>query len=430
MDSRQSSQSSRTGESPHHNIWQGSPSRIQTAVSWDNLMQNLSIQPSSPSESGTPNHRAGIGLPARQLSGSQGRSFPNQRTLGSGRIERLLFPEQQQPPSSPLGTGSGVPLGPGVSQIPSSGTAMGVRLRDQRHLQAPPSPHFSHSLPNQRSLPAQFSASFSHMVPLEQRSVSSYVSSSPIPLPLQRTGSGRLQLSRELQQLNARAPSDSDSSLADPPRAPTRRGLGNVDGRSASASMRILQPSSQLRPDDPPPPQPRGRIALYMTVYEGRSRASDPLNETVYERRNCSIVAQLNPRSEKFREFCCIPASQVHRDKGLRHLRFYSTPEIPNPRFSAPGLLAMYFIAWVPRDQITILDHIMKFWRRRITPEWTHFTWITLYLDLLLDGLHITDSQKSMILQRQAEALACRWTTKLPNYKWCFPHLPAPPPGR
>jgi hypothetical protein len=212
-----------------------------------------------------------------------------------------------------------------------------------------------------------------------------------------------------------------------PPRPPTRR--SNEDG-STQPRMEIpaidpffrqtLQPRNIMTPQPQPPRPPADHVAAYLAVFEAHPRRSDPFHITQSSRRNCSIIVQSNVRVDKFREFCCI-ATPLRRPK--RHVQFYSSPEIPDPRWAAPGLLDMQFIAWIPHGQLAELDKYMKTWRSRVRDDWTQITWITLYLQHLLRERLITPSQmeKSMIFQDQTLRLPYR--EDLPNNRRCFPHL-------
>ena len=218
--------------------------------------------------------------------------------------------------------------------------------------------------------------------------------------------------------LQERAASGQLLSSEPPRRPPTRRSDDNTSPLPYAGQ--IFQPRFDLMPDSRIPPQPAGHIALSLAIYEAHPRRDDPLNLARPARRNCSIIAQCNPHSDKFREFCCIFTPQRWP---RRHVLFYSSPEIPNPRWTAPGLLAMYFIAWVPYNQVAELDRYMITWRRRVNNTWDHRTWIDLYLRSLVEKRLITPVQRNRATVLQAQALSCRYTENFPNARRCFPHL-------
>lgn len=216
-------------------------------------------------------------------------------------------------------------------------------------------------------------------------------------------------------------------SLEQLPRPPTRRSnySSSIQPQmTASANNTFFGPASQSRSIRMPQPQlprpPTDHIAIYLAAFEGHPRHWDPTDTARVHRRNCSIIVQYGAQMDKFREFCCIATPQ-RRPK--RHVMFYSSPEMPDPRWSAPGLLAMQFIAWVPRVQIAELDMYMKTWRGRVNESWTHTTWIGIYLEHLLNQNLITTSQIERTKAFQQQSFRLPYTVALPNDQQCFPHM-------
>ncbi len=215
-----------------------------------------------------------------------------------------------------------------------------------------------------------------------------------------------------------------------PPRPP--RQLSNLPDQHGSTQSRtttsikapFLAQNSHLRGITSPVPAPSlppaDHLAAYIAIYEARPSSTDSLHITRRSRRNVSIMVQARPGSDKFREFCCIPTPYRFPK---RHLQFYSSPEIPDPRHGSPGLLTMHFIAWMPRGQMAELDKCMMTWRYRVRPQWTHLTWIRLYLEDLLRQKIITIDQMNLTIRFQEQSLDCPFTEDLPNRRRCFPHL-------
>ena len=217
------------------------------------------------------------------------------------------------------------------------------------------------------------------------------------------------------------------TSSEQPSRAPTRRSgrIGSTQPRTTTPAAnpfvrQVSQPRSIPTPQLQQVSPPANRIAVYLAVFEGHPRRYDPFHLEQPSRRNCSIMVQTNPQTNKFREFCCI-ATPKRRPK--RHVQFYSSPEIPDPRWGCPGLLAMQFIAWLPREQIERLDGYMKTWRCRVENSWTHNTWINLYLGILIRERLITLCEMERAIVFQDQALHLPYTEDLPNDRQCFPHL-------
>jgi hypothetical protein len=247
------------------------------------------------------------------------------------------------------------------------------------------------------------------------------------PIFREQTLSGQLLSEQPLPQTLREQTLSGQLLSEQPPRPSTRR--SNEDGSTQPwtippATNPFFRQTSQQRNITNPQPQsphpPADHVAAYLAVFEAHPRQSDPFHIMQSSRRNCSIIVQSNVNTDKFREFCCI-ATPRRRPK--RHVQFYSSPEIPDPRCTAPGLLDMQFIAWIPHWQLAELDKFMKTWRSRINDDWTHITWITLYLQYLVTGRLITPGQMEKMMIFQNQTLRLPYREDLPNRRRCFPHL-------
>lgn len=163
-------------------------------------------------------------------------------------------------------------------------------------------------------------------------------------------------------------------------------------------------------------------IAIFLAVFEppGQTRMT-PLARSSW--RNCSIMVQYRPNVDKFSEYCCILAP---KRRPLRHLQFYSTHGLPDPRDNAPGLIGMNFIARVPQSESSRLDDLMKEMRRRMDDTWDQNTWTEVYLRDLVDRMLITQQRMQDLLDFQRRAIEAPFTGVLPNAQRCFPgaHIP------
>jgi hypothetical protein len=214
----------------------------------------------------------------------------------------------------------------------------------------------------------------------------------------------------------------SRESAVEPPRRPTtRRSAPPERPRPRTtitrAVIRSSTNTSPLRHTTISPPA--DHAAVYLTVYEVRNNTDMPQHLRP-DRRNCSIMLQRNARIEKFSEYCCIPTP--HRVP-KRHIQFFSTHGLPNPRDSAPGLLSMDFIAWIPPKHIGMLENLMKTLRLRVNATWDHSTWIRVYLEELVQQDLITQQWMTEILVIQLRSLRAPYTGPLPNARRCFPNV-------
>lgn len=347
MAGRSNHSSQANPDSPNHDkIWRGSPSRTESAASWDSKMESLSRSPKIPHSSSGENMWRGS--PSNQASAASWDSMMDLLSLRSG-------PSEERTPS-----------------------------RD--------------SPPRRKEHP----------------SLSGWASSGQSPPAQPQWRSPNLREKTLLRQLSSEQPPGALSMRPDQHGSTHSRPTASI---YAPFFAQHSQPGDIIIPPSGPSHQPAGHLAAYLAVYEGRPWPEDVTRRS---RRNISMIVQSSPGIDKFREFCCIPTpNRIPK----RHIMFYSSPEIPDPRYGSPGLLAMQFIAWIPHWQMAVLDQYMFTLRRRVKPEWTHLTWIRIYLEDLLKEKLITIAQMEATIQFQEQALSCPYTEDLPNRRHCFPHL-------
>ena len=345
-----------SGSPSHDNIWQGSPSHMESAVSWNSMMERLS--------------RGNIRMSGESNQGSP--TTPN------------------SPSHNNIRRGS-----PGQWESAESWNSMVERL----HLQSAP--------PGERTASRHLPFGRQQQLSLRERASSyQFPSAQPQPPTLREQTSFR-QVSHEQPPRPPTRPSDRNDS----PRSRATAPATNPFFRQTSQPQSIINPPSRLKPPS------ADLVAAYLAVFEARPRPKHPSRPS---RRNCSIIVQCHARSDKFREFCCIPAPH-HLSQ--RQVRFYSSPEIPDPRLNAPGLLDMHFIGWIPHSQLAQLDSYMVEWRGRADITWNHHTWIGIYLETLVREKLITRGQMTRAMIFQDEILHSPYTEDLPNRRQCFPHL-------
>ncbi|KAF7510196.1 hypothetical protein GJ744_006892 [Endocarpon pusillum] len=351
MAGRSDHTSRRDPDSPvHNNIWRGSPSRMESAASWDSMMESLSLRP--PTTSNSPSRdNMWRGLPSTRASAVSWDSMMGLLSLGSAPCEESS-PSRDSPP------------------------------RRQQH------PFLSEC-----------------------------ASSRPIPLAQPHWRLSNLTEQTPLRHLSSGQPPGPRS------QRPDQYGSSQPQVTTSLYTPFFApksQPSDITTPPPNPPYPPADHIAMYLVVYEVRNPGTHPTHATLRSRRSGSIIVQSHPGSNKFREFCCIPTPYRHPK---RHIQFYSSPEIPDPRHGSPGLLAMQFVARIPHRQMAELDKCMITLRYRVRPAWTHLTWIRIYLEDLLKQKIITLAQMEEAIRFEEQALDSPWRGSLPNRRECFPHL-------
>lgn len=185
---------------------------------------------------------------------------------------------------------------------------------------------------------------------------------------------------------------------------------GNILPRPASQHSNIAT--------SPPAPPSAELIAIFLAIYEPPELF--PLSRRArISRRNCSIMVEYKPDVDRFSEFCCL-STPLRRP--LRHLQFFSTHNLPDPRRNAPGLIAMDFIACVSKGEASRLeDWMMKKMRRTMAEDWDQNTWIAVYLQDLVHRKLITQQRMLHVLEYKQRALKTQFTGVLPNARRCFP---------
>ncbi len=178
-------------------------------------------------------------------------------------------------------------------------------------------------------------------------------------------------------------------------------------------------PQGNITPS-PPAPSSERLIALFLAVYEPPDLIFlSPTSRL--RRRNCSIMVQFQPDVDRFSEYCCI---STPKRRPLRHLQFFSTHDLPDPRENAPGLIAMDFFACVPPSEASRLEFFMKKkMRQGMTDSWDQNTWIAVYLNNLVESRLITPQRMLHVLDCQRRALGTPYTGVLPNARRCFPNV-------
>jgi hypothetical protein len=192
---------------------------------------------------------------------------------------------------------------------------------------------------------------------------------------------------------------------------------GNIEARtSASASSPSRRPSPPRDVTTPPQAlRPVACAAVFLNVYETHQR---DLSDTPQpSRRKCSITVQHHPRVNRFSEYACIPHPNR---RPPHHLQFVWTYDLPDPRDNAPSLLTMDFIGCIPHRQVAVLDSLMVSLRSRIDENWSHNTWISIFLEMMVQRGIITPKRMVETMVIKVKALELPWREEFPNRGRCF----------
>ena len=128
--------------------------------------------------------------------------------------------------------------------------------------------------------------------------------------------------------------------------------------------------------------------------------------------RDCSILVQSDPNTEKF--------SSYHLERQphpINQMKLIYVNYLPDPRKGEPGLLAMNFLAWIPRQKLSLLDAaIRKIDIGRYSmlqgPLWTR-----LFLQNMVNAKLITQTQMDVAVAQQSRDLLIESWVNYPNYQ-------------
>lgn len=169
-------------------------------------------------------------------------------------------------------------------------------------------------------------------------------------------------------------------------------------------------PLSQIRP---PPPRAGNHAALYLTITEFDDFEFTPSRDYTFESmRDSSIVIQPDPNVQHFETFWCLrmPGESIA-------WQYLHQPGGKGPHVEDYGLLAMKFIAWIPRTALrqmgTILSGIPAN-QPQIT-GWSSQKWVQQALTELNRAGILTAQQAEAAYHKQQEAAVLPRRGPLPN---------------
>jgi hypothetical protein len=193
---------------------------------------------------------------------------------------------------------------------------------------------------------------------------------------------------------------------------------GNIGARTSASATSPSGQTSPPRDVTTPPPalRPVACAAVFLNVYE--THQPDISDTPQPSQRQCSITVQHHPHVNRFSEYACIPCP---KRRPPYHLRFFWTYDLPDPRDNAPGLLTMHFIGCIPHRQVAVLDFLMGSLKSRIDENWRHNTWITSFLQAMVQKGLITPNRMTETMVIKIKALELPWTEEFPNRRRCFP---------
>jgi hypothetical protein len=158
------------------------------------------------------------------------------------------------------------------------------------------------------------------------------------------------------------------------------------------------------------PTSPAGpHAALYLTVTESADDGDIEVRQGRALLRNCSFVLQPDPALQTF-------CAYYHHGSHNSRTTLYHVKDLPDPRKGEPGLMAMNFIAWIPRKRVSDLNVVIKTINIGIWNTWNSGSWAQVCLQKMVDARLISQRQMEWATYKQRKALNSDFRENYPNY--------------
>ncbi len=182
-----------------------------------------------------------------------------------------------------------------------------------------------------------------------------------------------------------------------------------------STPSRRMMPRRKVNVRPPPPSPPGPHAAVYLTVTDFAADDASLPRETRALRalmRDCSIVIQRDPPIKEFSSFYL----HCHAHQPADQLKLYHIKDLPYPGVEEPGLLAMNFVAWIPRQRLSQLEALIRNLPLRTRNIRNSSSWVHLCLHEMVDAYLISFSQMVSAIHQQDKALSMSFRGDYPNY--------------
>jgi hypothetical protein len=216
------------------------------------------------------------------------------------------------------------------------------------------------------------------------------------------------------QWLNGQPQLQSAQTRTSPPSS-TGPGTTTLATTTAPPPARRMAPPRRVAIRPPPrlEPLPHGsHAAVYLTItdFEDDGLIYFASNRAMI--RDCSIVIQPDPSTEKFSTY------HLHwQPHPVNRMKLFHINDLPDPRKGEPGLLAMNFLAWIPRQKLAFLDaEIKNIDIRRLSMVKTSL-WIRLLVQKMLHAKLITPIEMEVAVAQQSRDLLIDSRVNYPNYQ-------------
>ena len=196
-------------------------------------------------------------------------------------------------------------------------------------------------------------------------------------------------------------PGESAPSRTSPPRSTPPR-----VSPPRTTPPRTSPPRQTTPPRESTPSAPAGAYAaVYVTVYEHKGRLVG-LPRTFM--RHSSIVSQAEPSKNNFQVY------QVIGTPGVG-MTYHVVKDWDDPRDVTASLLAMDFVAWIPRHRAQDLEATLEQVTPQVSRSWNCQNWVQEGLRKMVQAGVITNQQMNSAITKQQRAVNLPYGGDTPN---------------
>ena len=160
---------------------------------------------------------------------------------------------------------------------------------------------------------------------------------------------------------------------------------------------------------EPTPPAPAGAYAaIYVTVYEWTGPIFAGIPRTFM--RHSGIIVQPEPDVEDLEVYHVVGTPSVG-------LTYKVVKNWKNPRDESVTLIAMNFVAWVPRQRVIDIQDILGLVRPQISRSWNCQNWVREGLQKMVEAGLITEQQMHAAVVQQQRAINLPYAGNTPNLR-------------
>jgi hypothetical protein len=124
--------------------------------------------------------------------------------------------------------------------------------------------------------------------------------------------------------------------------------------------------------------------------------------------RHSGIVVQPDPSIDNFE------VQHVIGTPGIG-LTFQAVKNWENPRYQTASLLAMDFVAWIPRNRVRDLEYMFRQVPIQVSWSWNCQNWVQGGLQKMVEAGILTHREMESAIEKQQRAVSLPYTGNTPN---------------